>query len=96
MFSFAGNGVLIDVKESDIVAIADPENWILQRKVTYAPVLKAPNGDVNAEVRLMYIWPDGEEPQLCINLTRLSRGKMIGVRHNANFDWVGGTVGLML
>ena len=96
LFSFAGNGVLIDVKESDIVAIADPENWILQRKVTYAPVLKAPNGDVKAEVRLMYIWPDGEEPQLCINLTRLSRGKMIGVRHNANFDWVGGTVGLML
>ncbi len=96
LFSFAGKGVLIDVKASDIAAIKDPENWILQRKVTYAPVLKAPNGGVKAEIRLMYIWPDNEEPQLCINLTRFSRGEMIGVRHNANFDWVGGTVSLML
>lgn len=95
LFSFAGMGVIIDVKESDITAIADPENWILQRKVTYEPVVESPTGGVKAEIRLMYLWPDGEEPQLCINLARLSRGKMIGVRYNADFDWVGGTVGLM-
>ena len=95
LFSFAGMGVIIDVKESDISAIRDPENWILQRKVTYEPIVQAPDGGVKVEIRLMYLWPDGEEPQLCINLARLSRGKMIGVRYNANFDWVGGTVGLM-
>lgn len=95
LFSFAGMGVIIDVKESDIKAITDPENWILQRKVTYEPIVQAPDGGVKAELRLMYLWPDGEEPQLCINLARLSRGKMIGVRYNADFDWVGGTVGLM-
>jgi len=95
LFSFAGMGVIIDVKESDIRAIKDPENWILQRKVTYDPIVQAPDGGVKAELRLMYLWPDGEEPQLCINLARLSRGKMIGVRYNADFDWVGGTVGLM-
>ena len=95
LFSFAGMGVIIDVKESDIREIKDPENWILQRKVTYAPIVQAPDGGVKVEIRLMYIWPDGEEPQLCINLARLSRGKMIGVRYNADFDWVGGTVGLM-
>lgn len=95
LFSFAGRGVIIDVKVSDIDTIADPENWILQRKVLYEPVLQSPTGGVKAEIRLMYIWPDGEEPKLCINLTRLSKGKMIGVRHNANFDWVGGSVGLM-
>jgi len=43
----------------------------------------------------MYLWPDGGAPQLCINLARLSRGKMIGVRYNADFDWVGGTVAFM-
>lgn len=95
LFSFAGMGVIIDVKESDISAIKDPENWILQRKVTYQPIVQSPDGGVKVEIRLMYLWPDGEEPQLCINLARLSRGKMIGVRYNADFDWVGGTVGLM-
>ncbi len=95
LFSFAGMGVIIDVKESDISTIKDAENWILQRKVTYEPIVQAPDGGVKVEIRLMYLWPDGEEPQLCINLARLSRGKMIGVRYNADFDWVGGTVGLM-
>lgn len=95
LFSFAGMGVIIDVEESDITAIKDPENWILQKKVHYEPVIKAPNGGVKAEIRLMYLWPDNGEPQLCINLARFSKGKMIGVRYNEGFDWVGGTVGLM-
>eukprot|EP01136_Pigoraptor_vietnamica_P039702 Opistho-1_new@10787 len=95
LFSFAGMGVIIDVTAADITAITDPENWILQRKVTYEPVIAAPDAGVKAEIRMMYLWPEGAEPQLCINLARLSRGKMIGVRYNADFDWVGGTVGLM-
>lgn len=95
LFSFAGMGVIIDVTESDIMAIKDPENWILQRKVNYEPVVQALDAGVKAEVRMMYLWPEGGEPQLCINLCRLSRGKMIGVRYNADYDWVGGTVGLM-
>ena len=95
LFSFAGMGVIIDVRPADIAAIKDPENWILQRKVNYAPLVKAPDAGVKAEIRMMYLWPDGGEPQLCINLARLSRGKMIGVRYNQDVDWVGGTVGLL-
>lgn len=95
LFSFAGMGVIIDVSAADITSIKDPENWILQRKVSYEPAVQAPDGGVKAEIRMMYLWPDGGEPQLCINLARLSRGKMIGVRYNADFDWVGGTVGFM-
>ncbi|WP_316802208.1 hypothetical protein [Pedobacter nototheniae] len=95
LFSFAGMGVIIDVTESDIENIKDPENWILQRKVNYEPAVQALDGGVKVEIRLMYLWADGEEPQLCINLGRLSRGKMIGVRYNADFDWVGGTIGFM-
>ncbi|WP_231458774.1 hypothetical protein [Pedobacter sp. Leaf132] len=95
LFSFAGMGVIIDVSETDIKNIADPENWILQRKVSYEPVVQSPDGGVKAEIRMMYLWPDDGEPQLCLNLARLSRGKMIGVRYNADFDWVGGTVGFM-
>jgi len=95
LFSFAGMGVIIDVSESDIKNITDPQNWILQRKVSYEPVVQSPDGGVKAEIRMMYLWPDGGEPHLCLNLARLSRGKMIGVRYNADFDWVGGTVGFM-
>ncbi|WP_343523012.1 hypothetical protein [Pedobacter sp.] len=95
LFSFAGMGVMIDVSPSDITGIQDPENWILQRKVNYEPAVQSPDGGVKAEIRMMYLWPDGGEPQLCINLARLSRGKMIGVRYNADFDWVGGTVAFM-
>lgn len=95
LFSFAGKGVIIDIIPEDLENIPDPENWILQKKVVYEPVIKSPDGLVKAEIRLLYIWPDGEEPQLCINLARLSRGKMIGVSYNTNMDWVGGSVGLM-
>jgi len=95
LFSFAGLGVIIDVKLQDIQNVKDPQNWILQRKVQYEPVVQALDGGVKAEIRLMYLWPENGEPQLCINLARLSRGKMIGVRYNKDFDWVGGTVGLM-
>lgn len=96
LFSFAGMGVIIDVSETDIKTVKDPENWILQRKVTYEPIIQALDAGVKAEIRMMYLWPEGGEPKLCINLSRLSRGKMIGVRYNADFDWVGGTVGLMI
>jgi len=96
LFSFAGQGVIIDVKKNDIENIKDPENWILQQKVNYEPVVQAPDGSVKAEIRLLYLWPDGyEKPVLAINLARLSRGKMIGVRYNKDFDWVGGTVAFM-
>jgi hypothetical protein len=96
LFSFAGQGVIIDITLADIEAIKDPENWILQEKVNYEPVIQAPDGGVKAEIRLLYLWPDGDtRPTLAINLARLSRGKMIGVRYNQDFDWVGGTTALM-
>ena len=96
LFSFAGQGVIIDVTKNDLSNIKDPENWILQQKVNYEPVVKSPEGDVKVEIRLLYLWPDGDaKPTLAIDLARLSRGKMIGVRYNKDFTWVGGTVALM-
>jgi hypothetical protein len=96
LFSFAGQGVIIDIMDDDIEKIKDPENWILQEKVAYEPVLQAPDGGVKIEIRLLYLWPDGDAaPTLAINLARLSRGKMIGVRYNKDFNWVGGTVAFM-
>lgn len=96
LFSFAGQGVIIDISKEDIEAITDPENWILQQKVNYEPVLQSPEGGVKAEIRLLYLWPEGDDkPTLAINLARLSRGKMIGVRYNKDYNWVGGTIAFM-
>lgn len=96
LFSFAGQGVIIDVKKEDLSKIKDPENWILQKKVAYMPAIASPRGHVKCEIRLMYLWPNGDQkPTLATNLVRLSRGKMIGVRYNENFDWVGSTVAFM-
>ena len=98
LFSFSGQGVIFNVTQADIEAIPDSRRneFILQRKVAYAPVLDAPNGKVKVEIRLLYLWPDGyERPILAANLTRLSKGVMIGVRYNENQDWVGGSVSFM-
>ena len=93
LFSFAGQGVIIDVTKEDIDKIEHPENWILQQKVSYEPALQSPDGGVKMEIRLLYLWPNGaDRPTLAINLGRLSKGKMIGVRYNKDFDWVGGTI----
>ncbi|MBS1932581.1 MAG: hypothetical protein JST96_01180 [Bacteroidetes bacterium] len=93
LFSFAGQGVVIDVTPADIDAIKDPENWILQRKVKYADAIITPDVPAKVEIRMMYIWKDGEaRPKLAINLARLSKGKMIGVRYNKDKEWVGGNV----
>ncbi|MBE9462558.1 hypothetical protein ACFP1I_10030 [Dyadobacter subterraneus] len=92
LFSFAGTGVQLHLKEEMLKEITDPENYILQRKVVYEPVVQAPDGLVKCEVRMMYGWPDGEKrPRLLTSLSRLSRGEMIGVRFNKDFTWVGGT-----
>jgi len=46
-----------------------------------------------AEIRLFYFWKDGwARPKAVHNLSRLSKGKMIGTRYNKDKEWVGGSV----
>jgi glutathionylspermidine synthase len=92
LFSFAGQGVVIDVTQKDIDEVKDPENWILQRKVKYAGAIETPDEPAKCEIRIFYFWKEGEaRPVAANNLARLSKGKMIGVRYNKDKDWVGGT-----
>ncbi|MBC7902275.1 MAG: hypothetical protein H7Y27_02595 [Gemmatimonadaceae bacterium] len=93
LFSFAGQGVVIDITKADIENVKDPENWILQRKVKYADVIATPDVPAKVEIRMMYLWKDGDDrPKAAVNLARLSKGKMIGVRYNQDKEWVGGSV----
>jgi hypothetical protein len=92
LFSFAGQGVIIDVTMEDIQNVKDPENWILQRKVKYADVIETPEVPAKVEIRIFYFWKDGTaRPVPVNNLARLSKGKMIGVRYNKDKKWVGGS-----
>jgi hypothetical protein len=92
LYSFAGSGVQVDVTPEAIAAVDKPEHYLLQRKVSYAPVLESPEGGVKIEIRMMVMWPEGsDKPQVVTNLARLSRGKLIGVRYNKDFNWVGGS-----
>jgi hypothetical protein len=95
LFSFSGSGVIFHLKKSDLDVIAENEreNYLLQRKVQYEPVIKAPDGNVKAEIRLLFISEENRpRPTLVTNLARLSRGEMIGVKFNKNKTWVGGSV----
>lgn len=92
LFSFAGQGVIIDVTKADIEKIKEPENWILQRKVNYAAVIETPGEPAKAEIRIFYFWEEGKaRPVATNNLARLSKGKMVGVRYNKDKEWVGGS-----
>jgi hypothetical protein len=93
LYSFAGQGVVIDLTQADLDKVKDPENWILQKKVNYADVIETPAEPAKAEIRMMYLWKENEaRPKLATNLARLSKGKMIGVRYNKDKLWVGGSV----
>nr|MCU0375124.1 hypothetical protein [Chitinophagaceae bacterium] len=93
LFSFAGQGVVIDVTPADITVITDRHNWILQRKVQYAEAITTPDEPAKGEIRIFYFWPKGAaRPFAAQNLARLSKGKMIGVRYNKDKEWVGGSL----
>ena len=96
LYSFSGQGVVFDVTPEDVAAVTDRENWILQEKVNYAPSIDSPVGGIKCEIRLLYLWPDGDaRPTLCTNLVRLSQGSMMGVRFNKDKTWVGGNTAFL-
>jgi hypothetical protein len=92
LYSFAGLGVVVGPTREQIAA-ADPSQCILQEKVDFAPIVDTPFGPTKAEVRVMYIWLDELEPVTTV--IRMGRGKMMGVDHNRDLEWVGASAALM-
>ncbi len=94
LFSFAGMGVVVNPTREDIDQVDDPSNYILQRKMHYAPVVPTLDDPAKVEIRMMMVWEDGTpRPVLVNNLVRLSKGIMTGVRYNKDRTWVGGSIG---
>ena len=95
LFSFAGVGVIFDVKKEDIENVkgADRENFVLQKKITYAPLVETMDEPAKAELRVLFLWNEGQEPLPVINLVRMGKGKMMGVDFNKGKTWVGSSIG---
>lgn len=93
LYSFAGLGVDIAPTREKIAALPNPGEWLLQRKVSYAPVLQTPDGPAKAEVRLLFAGDGSAMPRLVNNLVRLTKGAMHGVDFNKGKTWVGASAG---
>lgn len=95
LYSFAGLGVDMEPTPEKLHALEKPNQWILQKKVKYAEFVPTVDGRRSkAEIRMMFVWPDGKEPVLVNNLVRMSQGKMMGVDFNKEKTWVGSNIAL--
>jgi hypothetical protein len=96
LYSFAGHGVDMEPTREKIGALENPHEWILQQKVDYAAFVPTIDGQKSkAEIRMMFVWPDGDpRPTLVNNLVRMSQGKMMGVDFNIEKTWVGASIAL--
>ncbi len=96
LYSFAGSGVKINITRQDLDEIEDKENFILQKKVQFDPVIETLSEPSKCEIRMMMIWEKGTDTDsgyLVNNLVRLSKGLMSGVKYNKDKDWVGASIG---
>ena len=95
LYSFAGKGIQFAPTAGDVRAIPVERRseYLMQQRVRFEPVIRTPVGMTQAEIRVMYVRKDGEETlEPVISLARLGRGTMMGVDHNRNQRWVGGSV----
>jgi hypothetical protein len=96
LYSFAGRGIQFAPSDEDLVSIPELERsqYLLQERVQFAPVIDTPRGKTQAEVRILYLWPNGGELTPTVSLVRMGRGLMMGVDHNKNQEWIGGSAAL--
>ena len=98
LYSFAGKGILFEPTQQDLdsIPVTEREQYLLQERVNFSPVIKTPFGLTQAEIRILYVWPDQGKLVPVLTLVRMGRGKMMGVDHNRNQEWVGITAGYFL
>jgi len=96
LFSFAGGGIIFAPTDEQIAAIpmSERQNYILQERINFTPVIETPEGPAQAEIRIMYV-RDGSRLRPVLPLLRMGRGKMMGVDHNKGLRWVGASAGFM-
>jgi hypothetical protein len=93
LFSFAGKGIQFGPTRAELEAIPQERrtNYLLQERMHFEPTIETPFGMTQAEIRILYLWPDQGTLTPALSLVRLGRGKMMGVDHNRDQNWVGGS-----
>ena len=96
LYSFAGKGVQFAPSDAELAAVpaAERHNYLLQARVAFEPVIATPEGPTQAEIRILYVWPETQPMRPMLSLVRMGRGLMMGVDHNRDRTWVGGSAGL--
>jgi hypothetical protein len=96
LYSFAGLGIKFNPTQADVDAIPVEQrsHYMLQERMRFEPVIETPHGLTQAEIRIMYVWPEDGEITPVLPLLRMGRGIMMGVDHNKNLEWVGGSAAL--
>jgi hypothetical protein len=96
LYSFAGLGIKFNPTQADVDAIPAEQrsHYMLQQRMRFEPVIETPHGMTQAEIRIMYVWPEDGEITPVLPLLRMGRGIMMGVDHNKNLEWVGGSAAL--
>jgi hypothetical protein len=92
LYSYSGMGVELDVTTAklDSIPVAHRKDYILQRRIEYAPVIETPDEPAKVEMRIMFVWKDdAPNPEPLSTLVRMSKGRMMGTRHNKDRRWVG-------
>ncbi len=91
LFSFAGKGIQFEPTQAQLEQIpaAQRGSFLLQQRMNFEPTVETPHGITQAEIRILYLWPDGGKLTSVLPLVRLGRGKMMGVDHNRDQKWVG-------
>jgi hypothetical protein len=97
LYSFAGVGIKFSPTQADIdaIPIERRHDYILQERLQFEPVIQTPQGATQMEIRMMFVWPEGGELTPVLPLVRMGRGIMMGVDHNKNLEWVGGSAALI-
>lgn len=97
LFSFAGKGIAFAPREELFQSIPAEQRkeYLLQQRMHFASTVDTPFGLTQAEIRILYLWPSGGDLRAVNTLVRLGRGKMMGVDHNRDQIWVGGSAGLI-
>lgn len=91
LFSFAGKGIQFAPSQAQLEEIPAERRggFLLQQRMDFVPIIETPHGQTQAEIRILYLWPDDAELTPVLSLVRLGRGKMMGVDHNRDRKWVG-------
>ena len=91
LFSFAGKGIQFAPSRGELEAIPQERrnDYLLQQKMIFVPTIETPEGPTQAEIRIMYLWPDDGVLTPAVSLVRLGRGQMMGVDHNRDKEFVG-------